>query len=680
MIPVELVQWGGVAGGGFSPVDDGGLRRAPGPFRSVAQELVHVPDGVPQPTPDLDARSALGLRVVPVPGSGPWWCFSVQVCGGRFGRTGVCQFLFAPADGTDAWRLWEGCVAAVAGGDGLLPWGLATSGLPADPAPLGGDADTATLVRVLTGLVEGHDAVRVDGAETEVAAAIAGALRVLPHAVARERVWTTFLAAAPGNPRLARVTGAWPAALRGTATAVRVEGWLDGKPALPSTADDEYDDTAAAVRWLAARVREPAAVNRYRALPTIGALVSAVVEHELWRLEPGQVWPALRRGDERVLRAENEPQLVSWLLGDPSRAVEWLCGTSVGLAGDFADAVFRLLVRENPDGLGLPTTDRVWFARSAELARRLCPTRDERVKLARSLSGDVRALGPWFEELGLDPRDADLADLFPVTEAAVVEEVAALGDLGPLGERLLSGSAAPAEVLLRLMEAVPPLSAGVAVSWLERVGAESERRQLFRAVLGRQRFGGQASGWLLDALRSTQDGGVRDVVASLGAGAFGREETPSLELALACVEIGARSAEPASCFSVFLDVVRASVGELHRELAERGQGQARAAAAREDAEHWEREYRELERDHRALLGNGGPVAKRKPGAGGKAAARERKTGAREKAAARERKAKHAVDDGRRLLWRRNAIVVLAFVVFLTLLVGLALAVQQLFHR
>ncbi|CAL9494526.1 hypothetical protein SUDANB95_03287 [Actinosynnema sp. ALI-1.44] len=669
MIPVELVQWGGVAGGGFSPVDDGGLRRAPGPFRSVAQDLVHAPDGVPQPTPDLDARSALGLRVVPVPGSGPWWCFSVQVCGGRFGRTGVCQFLFAPADGTDAWRLWESCVAAVAGGDGLLPWGLATTGLPADSEPLGGAADVVTLVRVLTGLVEGHDAVRVEGAEAEVAAAIAGALRVLPHAVARERVWTTFLAAAPGNPRLPRVTGAWPAALRGTATADRVDQWLDRKLALPSTVDDEYDDTAAAVRWLAARVREPAAVDRYRPLPTIGALVSAVVENELWRLEPGQVWQALQRGEERVLRAENEPQLASWLLVNASRAVEWLCGTAVGLTGDFADTVFRLLVRENPDGLGLPTADPVWFDRSAELARRLCPTRDERVKLARSLTGDVRALGPWFEELGLDPRDADLADLFPVTEAAVVEEVAALGDLGPRGERLLSGSAAPAEVLLRLVAAVPPLSAGVAVSWLGRVGAESERRQLFRAVLGRQRFAGQASGWLLDALRSAQDGGVRDVVASLGAGAFGPGEQPSLELSSLCVEVAAGSAEPASCFAVFLDVVRAAVGGSRREPAELDRWRAAEAAAREAAEHWEREYRELHRDHRALLGrDGGRGAKRK------AEARERESDAE------ERTGRHAVDDGRRLLWQRNAGVVLAFVVFLTLLVGLAVAVQQMFHR
>ncbi|GAA0249921.1 hypothetical protein GCM10010492_57550 [Saccharothrix mutabilis subsp. mutabilis] len=712
MIPVELVQWGGVAGGGFSPVDDGGLRRAPGPFRSVAQDLVHAPDGVPQPTPDLDARSALGLRVVPVPGSGSWWCFSVQVCGGRFGRTGVCQFLFAPADGTDAWRLWESCVAAVASGDGLLPWGLATAGLPADPEPvgaadakpLGGAADAVTLVRVLTGLVEGHDAVRVDGAETEVAAAIAGALRVLPHAVARERVWTTFLAAAPGNPRLPRVTGAWPAALRGTATADRVDRWLDRKLALPSTVDDEYDDTAAAVRWLAARVREPAAVDRYRPLPTIGALVSAVVENELWRLEAGQVWPALQRGEERVLRAENEPQLVSWLLVNPSRAVEWLCGTAMGLAGEFADTVFRLLVRENPDGLGLPTDDPVWFDRSAELARRLCPTRDERVKLARSLTGDVRALGPWFEALGLDSRDADLADLFPVTEAAVVEEVTALGDLGPRGERLLSGSAEPAEVLLRLVAAVPPLSAGVAVAWLGRVGAESERRQLFRAVLGRQRFAGQASGWLLDALRSTEDGGVRDVVASLGAGAFGPGEPPSLELSSLCVGIAARSAEPASCFAVFLDVVRAAVGETHRERADRDRWRAAEAAAREAAEHWEREYRELHRDHRALLGrDGARGAKRKAEARErKAEAREREAGAREREAevrerevgvqerradagerevdAEERSGRHAVDHGRRLLWQRNAGVVLAFVVFLTLLVSLALAVQQMFHR
>lgn len=665
MIPVELVQWGGVAGSGFSPVDDGGLRRASNDFRSVAQELVHVPDGVPQPTPDLEARSALGLRVVQVPGSGLCWCFSVQVCGGRFGRTGVCQFLFAPVDGTEAWRLWESCVAAVESGEGLLPWSLATTGLAGDPAPIGGNADTATVAEVLTGLVEGHDAVRVSGAEAEVAAAIAGALRVLPDAVARERVWTTFLAATPANPRLPRVTGAWPESLRGTPMAERVDRWLDRKAV--SFEDDGLGDKAAAVRWLAARVREPASVDRYRSLPTIRALVSSVVEHELWRLAADQVWPALQRGDERVLRAENEPLLVSWLVGNAAPAVEWLCGTSVGLPAEFADTVFGLLVREN--GLGLPTSDPVWFDRSAELARRRCPTRADLVKLARALAvGDVRATGPWFEALGLDRRDPDLADLFPVTEEAVVEEVTAVGDLGPLGERLLAGSASPAEVLARLVAAVPPLAPAVAVSWLGRVGAESERRQLFRAVLGRHRFAGQASEWLLAAVESTEDGEIRDVVASLGASAFGREERPSLELSLVCLEIGARSVEPASCFAVFWDVVRASIGELRRQVAERDRRPAREAELQEALAGLAEEHEALERDHRALIEEHRAVVKR--------AKRRAEPGERP---SRDRRAKHAADYGRRILRRRNATIGLALAAFLALVVALIVLVQQIFH-
>ncbi|NUT92602.1 MAG: hypothetical protein HOY78_11285 [Saccharothrix sp.] len=651
MIPVELVQWGGLAGSGFSPVDDGGLRRAPGPFRSAAQELVHVPDGVPQPTPDLDARSALGLRVVPVPGAGSWWCFSVQVCGGRFGRTGVCQFLFAPLDGTDAWRLWEGCVAAVHAGDGLLPWALAATGLPVDPVPLGGSADTATVAQVLTGLVEGHDAVRVAG--TEVAAAIAGALRVLPHAVVRDRVWTTFLAATPGNPRLRRVTGAWPEPLRGTPTAERVDRWLDGKVATPSVEDD--GDDAAAVRWLAAHVREPAAVDRYRALPTIGALVASVVENELWRLGFDQVWPALHRGDDRVLRAENEPQLVSWLIGNVVQAVEWLCGPAVRLADEFADTVFGLLVWKVPEGLGLPTEDAVWFDRSAELARRRWPTVAERVKFARSLEvDDVRAMGPWFEALGLDRHDPELSDLFPVTFEAVVREVTATGDLGPLGERFLAS--APADTLVRLVEAVPPLSPAVAVSWVARAGAESERRQVFRAVLARHRFAGQASAWLLAALESTVDDDVRGVVASLGAGAFGRKEQPSLELALACTEIGTRSAEPASCFAVYVDVV----------LAEREQWHTREAGLTEAVHRLEQDYRGLYEQYEAAVKTVRPNRK---------ARREEPEEPVEQPTG-DAGGRHAVDHGRRLLLWRNTGVVVTLVLFAAVV---AVVVYGIFH-
>ncbi|MEJ2857632.1 MULTISPECIES: hypothetical protein [unclassified Saccharothrix] len=656
MIPVELVQWGGVAGSGFSPVDDGALRRAPGPFRSAAQELVHVPDGVPQPTPDLEARSALGLRVVPVPGAGSWWCFSVQVCGGRFGRTGVCQFLFAPLDGTEAWRLWEGCVAAVHAGDGLLPWALASSGLPADPAPLGGSADTGTVAQVLTGLVEEHDAVRVGGAETGVAAAIAGALRVLPHAVTRERVWTTFLAATPGNPRLRRVTGPWPEPLRGTPTAERVDRWLDGKLAALSVADD--GDDAAAVRWLAGHVREPAAVDRYRSLPTIGALVASVVENELWRLGFDQVWPAMLRGDERVLRPENEPQLISWLIGNAPRAVEWLCGTAAGLADEFADTVFGLLARKVPEGLGLPTTDPVWFDRSVELARRRWPAVADRVAFARSVVvADVRELGPWFTALGLDRHDPDLADLFPVSFEDVVDEVAGGGDLGPLSERFLA-TPASAETLVRLVEAVPPLSPAVAVSWVRRVGAESERRQVFRAVLGRHRFAGQASAWLLAALESTEDDEVRDVVASLGAGAFGGKEQPSLELALVCTEIAARSAEPANGFAVYLDVVGGELEQRHDREAELTEAVHR-----------------LEQDYRALFDEYKAAEKRRR------SSKPRKQEAEEpvEQETEESRPKHAVDYGRRvLLWRNVRVTALVLVVVLVA-VALAVFVDGMFH-
>ncbi|WP_424185481.1 hypothetical protein ACOBQX_26830 [Actinokineospora sp. G85] len=573
MTAVRLVQWGG-------PVREG-----PAPLRSIAHALVGTPPA------DLDGHPVLGLRAVDVPGEGRHWCFTVQA--------GVCQVLFVPAESARAWQVWERCSAEVAAGGGVLPdAGLSVAGWDHPPPPV----ERAVVERVLAGLVDDDEAVRVPGEPDEVVATIGAVLRVLPDAVVRDRVWTTLLVDAPGPERV--VTGSWPARLRDSAAGAWVERWLADR-ARPAAARAGWDeDTGAAVRWLASRVDEPAAVAQYRGSPSVLALVHAVVDNELVHLQLDEIRPALDRGDERVLRAENLPPLTAWVRGRTAEAIEWLCAHPAGLDGVFADAVHLILLTEHIATpalvpLRLPATREDhpdWFDTSVVLTRRRCPGQGDVANLARDLVAtgtDPARIGAWLRALGLDPADPDLADLFPVALETAAAEVVREGDIGPLGERYLAS--APS-ALLALVAEVPPLEARVAPGWLARLSGDADRRALFRAIVDRHTatslgFYGAPSTWLLTALHTTDDPALRDVMASLAALAFPGSARPSVELAREVLAISTRSAQPAAAFAEFTArlLAEGTPAPTHQPAAERQRWHDQETRLRATIAHVEQE-------------------------------------------------------------------------------------------
>lgn len=551
MIPVTFIQWGGQAGGGFAPVLDDHRRVPAQAFQALADEYVRDVDGVPQPpaeAPDIAGHPALGLRMVAVPGHGDHWCFSVQVKGGSFGRTGICQFLFAAAGDCEPAQVWEYCVASVAENDGVLPRSIAEDGLPEDgmwrPSRHWAKPSVDTVSAVLVDLADGNSPIRVDGAPGDVAAAIGGLLRVVPVAVARERVWTTYLLIVPGDRRFRFVSGLWPAELREEELAGRVARWLSPAAALPTvlTRPPEFEQ---AIEWLAYRALNGASLRDYHHLPSMAALVAEVCHAELTFLRPEEIPAAVDRRDERVLRPENHPSLLSWARAEPDAAIEKLCDA---VHGPVPDAVFDALVEAHLAALSLnllrlpPSRhqDPRWSARLRELLLRSYPELRSRVAFVRgALTGPGMPLArsaaklaarQWFVDLGFDEDDPALADLFPVTVAQAAEEFSAGGVLGARGLRYLE-SDEPVPALKALIAELGVVTPAMAMELARHGGDGVGVSQVLRAAImhNEQRHGGfgtTVTEWLTTAISLGTSPTEKETVLRAGRAALlkAREE------------------------------------------------------------------------------------------------------------------------------------------------------------
>lgn len=552
MIPVTFIQWGGQAGAGFAPVLDDSQPEPPQSFQALADEYVRNLDGVPQPpteVPDIAAHPALGIRMAHVPGYGEHWCFSVQVKGGSFGRTGICQFLFAAAEHTEPARVWEYCAGLVADNDGVLPGSIAVDGLPDNgawrPSRHRVRPSVDTIADVLTDLTDGYNPIRINGSTAEVVAAIGGLLSVVPGAVARERVWTTYLLVVPGDRRFRFVSGLWPEELRGEDPAVRVTGWLSPASALvlATTRQPEFEQ---AIEWLAGQASSGTSLHQYHDLPSMAALVDEVRGTVLAILRPAEVPAALERRDARVLLPENRTSVASWVRTAPDSAIGMLCD---GMPDPLADAVFGALVEAHLAAPALNLSrlpprscpDSRWPVRSTVLLLRRYPDAGSRAAFVReALTGpgmplagtEARAAArDWFTGLGLDEDDPALADLFPVTVERAAREFALTGTLGPLGVRYLrSGEPVPAlKALIDRLGAVTPVMA----MELARGGGDAVGvSQVLRAAIvhNEQRhagFGGTVTDWLMTAISLGTSPTEKEAVLHAGRAALRKAgETP----------------------------------------------------------------------------------------------------------------------------------------------------------
>ncbi|MBM7773989.1 hypothetical protein JOD54_004193 [Actinokineospora baliensis] len=581
MIAVAFVQWGGHAGRGFTPVREGSLAEVERPFRDAAHALVHHPSGVQQPPAklgDIAAHPALGLRRVDVPDLGAHWCFSVQVKGGRIGRTGVCQFLFAPVGPVAPADLWASGTAAVVAGEGLIPWSVAQDGLPEAVGPARVPSDA--IEPVLRALAAGQERVRLPAAVGEVPAAIAALLRVLPEPVVLNRVWSTYLVEVPMGRSHPHVTGDWPEHLRDNDFAREVHSWLTPTAAVATW--HGIDSAERAMDLLVDVAAGGGAMPEYRDLPNMGDLLAAVAHDKVVLLRQDEIAGALDAADERVLRPENSAVLAAWVESTPDGAIDRLSGRSV--PAPFEDVVFERLLelheaKPQAQVLRIPGSrdaDPDWFDASVTLVLRRCPTEEDRVNLVRDLVDHagvperVRQRA-WFLALGLDELDPALADLFPITPEQVAEEVRVTGGLGPLAGRYLLAADDRAEGLLTVLALLGPQEPARAIDLLRPLETATEQRHVLRAVLERHEatpegFGDSVSTWLLTAWQATESQELRESVLVLGSHALRKQgESPSLDLSLAAVRTAAASQEPAKSFAGFTTVLATATTRL-REL------------------------------------------------------------------------------------------------------------------
>ncbi|GLZ40797.1 hypothetical protein [Actinokineospora sp. NBRC 105648] len=477
-----IVEWG--VGSGFALSEPTEGPRPPAQFVRAAESLTAFP--VVQPpagTGDHTRFPVWCLVYTEVEEFGPHWCFSVQGRDGTFARAGSCQFLFAPAS-VHPYTVWLEGVERV-GPNGKLAHARVCE-VPFDaPAP-------ARVADLLAAIDENRHHVPVDGAPLEVAALITSLLGRVPAAVARSRIWATYLLKPAVLDDYPVLSGHWPAETAANHGA-RVRQWLG--EATPGRARDESD--ARAFDWLARA--QPDQLVAYHGLPDLRALLDVVIREELG-VRPQDVPRLFTADPDRLRTAKGSAAVLEWAQGEPVRAIAYLVPPR--LPADLAEVVFAGVLRahraagpgENP--AWFPPADAGqfpdWHRHLADFLIRALPDRRDRIALVkdtllapgRPLS-DVDAVyrsGAWLASIGVSPQDPTVG-IFPPSPAAIAAALAAPGGTISAAHRaFLRDSPDPVETLGLVAQRIGYITPPVADQFLDVVG-EQARPGLLATVL-----------------------------------------------------------------------------------------------------------------------------------------------------------------------------------------------------
>ncbi|MFD4676137.1 hypothetical protein ACFWNN_40875 [Lentzea sp. NPDC058450] len=309
-----LVEYGDRKnGGGFIPYVDERWPAPPPAFVSAAENLVrgNVPPPPEKTVYDGHHHPMWSLRLVDVEGE-PHWCFAVQGCGGAFGRSATCQFLFVSAD-FPPHLLWSRASACVRP-DGLLahPDVVGIAHMPRPPV-----SAHAVLVG-LRGLFSGDSRIVLPGSAVDVAALIGALLAVLPLVVVARHVWSTYLVRRPVRDPRSIVTGRWPQELPGANPAL--QHWMERAPdrAYPPVRHPQADEV---VDWLVGlAVNGNELPPSYVTQPDVEALSELVAVQQL-DFDRTDVPRLLDAGDDRLTFGRGRALLAEWVADSPVQAI-----------------------------------------------------------------------------------------------------------------------------------------------------------------------------------------------------------------------------------------------------------------------------------------------------------------------------------------------------------------------
>jgi len=562
MLDLTIVEYGDPArGGGFVLYEDGERPAPPTALQKAAEQLqtglvMQPPEGVR----DSVKYPAWSLHHLQVEQLGPHWCFAVQGRGGAFGRAGSCQYAFAPGRADPA-RVWA-AGSQLVGPDGRL--GDASNG----HQPHGG-GDRDRLDAALASILSGSRLIVVDGEPAEVAAMIGGLLGVLPVGEVRRYSWLTYLLRPPVEDRGPMVTGRWPAELRSTDAARRVERTLadrghrhDGRHQL-----ERNPKWPAAVSWLADRAAADDGIGEYRRLPDLVAVVDAVSRDQL-ELRVEDVSALAAQGSLRLSRGIGPALTKRWAKAHPDEAIRllvenrtpgWLTGLALDglLAANAGGQPHDNPVRFPPD----PERIRGWHDRLAELLLGRYPqrsamedfVRDALLAPGRPLEAReaVEQATPWLKKLGLSPKDPSTR-IFPVPTDQIAQELRSHQQISIIHRERLARAADPEGELRRvldLMGHVPPKVGAALIRTATQI--ELDERQLERLtdqVLNHNhshpdQAGTGCAGWLAATLAEDQPAGGWELLAGVGIDHLTRHGSRPLPKAFVAAALRHHAAE-----------------------------------------------------------------------------------------------------------------------------------------